>query len=68
MRDEAHVRLVDAHAERDRRDHHQAFLALKARLVLGAGGRVHAGVIGQRAHALPASQAAVSSTLRRDRQ
>jgi hypothetical protein len=34
--DEAHVGLVDAHAEGDRRDHHDAVLAQEAALVRGA--------------------------------
>jgi hypothetical protein len=33
VRDEAHVGLVDAHAEGDRRDHHHAVLAQEAALV-----------------------------------
>ncbi len=33
MRDEAHVRLVDAHAEGNRRHHDHAVLALEARLM-----------------------------------
>jgi hypothetical protein len=33
MRDEAHVGLVDAHAEGDRRHHDHAVLAQEARLV-----------------------------------
>ena len=33
VRDEAHVGLVDAHAERDRRDHHDAVVAEEPRLV-----------------------------------
>ena len=35
MCDEAHVRLVDAHAERDRRDHDDTVLSEEARLVAG---------------------------------
>ena len=50
--DEAHVRFVDAHAERDRRAHHDPFLALKHLLMLLADFELHAGVIRQRAHAL----------------
>ena len=52
MGDEAHVRLVDAHAERDRRAHHDAFLALEHLLMLLARLELHARVIRQRAHAL----------------
>ena len=46
--DEAHVGLVDAHAERDRGDHDQAVLAQEARLVGGPGARVEARVVRQR--------------------
>ncbi len=42
MRDEAHVGLVDAHAERDRGDHDHAFLAQEPLLILVARGRVRA--------------------------
>ncbi|OPZ87627.1 MAG: hypothetical protein BWY76_00366 [bacterium ADurb.Bin429] len=45
--DEAHVRLVNAHAEGDGGDDNHPVLALKAVLVALAGGGVHAGVIGQ---------------------
>jgi hypothetical protein len=54
MGDEAHIRLVDAHAERDGRDHDQALFALKSRLVLAPRRVVHAGVIGQGVDALGA--------------
>ena len=47
MRDEAHVRLVDAHAEGDGGHHHDAFFAQEAVLVLGALRVIHAGVIRQ---------------------
>src|SRR5690606_40438162 len=47
MGDEAHVGLVDAHAEGDRRHHHHAIALQEPALVLGAGLRVHAGVVGQ---------------------
>src|SRR5690606_16749761 len=50
--DEAHVGLVDAHAEGDRRHHHHAFAAQESALVAGARGRVHAGVVGQGVDAL----------------
>ena len=48
MRDEAHVRLVDAHAERDGGDDHDAVLVDEAILVAGAQAGIEAGVIGQR--------------------
>ena len=69
MRDEAHVGLVDAHAEGDGGDHHDAVLALEARLVARRGSRCPCRR-GRAARRRPcaASQAAVSSTLRRDRQ
>ena len=66
MGDEAHVRLVDAHAEGDGGDHDDAFALEEARpgwrsRVAG----VQAGVVGQRARGpAPLSHAAVSSTLR----
>ena len=50
MRDEAHVGLVDAHAEGDRRHHDQSRLAQEAPLVRGARRRIHAGVVRQRRH------------------
>ena len=53
---EAHVGLVDAHAEGDRRHHHDPVLAQEAALVFGAGGRVQAGVVRQRTHAAPGQQ------------
>ena len=40
VRDEAHVGLVDAHAERDRRDHHDAVVAEEAVLVAPRASRV----------------------------
>ena len=69
MRDEAHVGLVDAHAERDGGDDHDAVLVDEAVLVAGAHAGVEAGVIGQRRRCRRSvSAAAVSSTLARDRQ
>ena len=50
--DEPDVRLVDAHAKRDRGHHHQAVLAHEPGLMLGAGGGVQAGVIRQRGDAV----------------
>ena len=47
MDDEAHVRLVDAHAEGDRRDDHDAVILDEAVLMGRAHGLVEAGVIGQ---------------------
>ena len=47
MRHEAHVGLVDAHAEGDRGHHHHAVLAQEALLVLRARGRVEPGVVRQ---------------------
>ena len=52
--DEADVRLVDAHPESNRGDHHHALAADEAVLVGLPLPRVHAGVIGQRLHAAPA--------------
>ena len=54
--DEAHVGLVDAHAERDGRDHHHAVLLQERVLVARAVGRLHAGVIGERVDALAAQE------------
>ena len=45
--DEAHVGLVDAHAERDRGDHEQAIIAEEPCLVGPPGGRVEARVVGE---------------------
>ena len=47
VRDEPDVRLVDAHAERDRGHHDQPVLAQEPRLVGGPGPRVQPGVIRQ---------------------
>ena len=47
MRHEAHVGLVDAHAERDGGDDHDAVLVEEAILVAGAQAGIEAGVIGQ---------------------
>ena len=48
MRDEAHVGFVDAHAERDGGDDHDAVLVDEAILIAGAQAGVEAGMIGQR--------------------
>jgi hypothetical protein len=48
MRHEADVGFVDAHAEGDGRDHHDAVLAQEAALVRRAGRCVQPGVVGQR--------------------
>jgi hypothetical protein len=47
MRHKAHVRLIDAHPERDRGDDHDAVLADEAILMAGAYTGVEPGVIGQ---------------------
>jgi hypothetical protein len=52
VRDEPHVRLVDAHAERNGRHHDQAVLAQEPRLVRRAHPRVQPRVVGQRGDAL----------------
>jgi hypothetical protein len=52
MRHETDVRLVDAHAERDRGDDHEPVLAQEPGLVRGTSGRVQARVIGQRGDAV----------------
>ena len=52
VRHEAHVRLVDAHAERDRRGHHDALLLEEDILVARPRRRIHPGMIRQGAHAL----------------
>jgi hypothetical protein len=54
--DEAHVGLVDAHAEGDGGDHDQPFLVEEAVLVGGAGFGCQPGVIGQRREALLAEE------------
>ena len=48
MEHEAHVRLVDAHAERDCRDDHDTVLLQECVLVARAHGAFHAGVIRKR--------------------
>ena len=48
MRDEAHVGLVDAHAEGHRRRDHHLFRLNERSLVAGANLRLEPGVIGQR--------------------
>ncbi len=53
MRHIAHVRLVDAHAEGNGGDEAQVFLFQEGILVGIAKRPVHAGMIGQRADALP---------------
>ena len=50
--DEAHVGLVDAHAEGDGGDHDDAFFAQESFLVFVARGGIQSGVIGQRIPAL----------------
>ena len=56
MGDEAHVGLVDSHAEGDRRDDHHAVLAGEALLVRGAPLGVHPGVVGERGDAVAGEQ------------
>ena len=56
MRDEPHVGLVDAHAERHGRDHDQAFLVEETFLVMGSGFVGQAGVVRQRREALLAEE------------
>ena len=51
VKDEADVRLVDAHAERDGRADNAIVLAQKGVLIVGAHGMIEPGVIGQRAPA-----------------
>ena len=51
MRDEAHVGLVDSHAEGDGRDHDDVILALEGREALGALLRGQTCVIKERVHA-----------------
>jgi hypothetical protein len=48
MRHEAHIRLVDAHAEGHGRDHHDPVLLQEDILVAGARLRIHARVVGER--------------------
>src|SRR6266704_1952373 len=52
MRHEARVRLVDAHAECDRRHHHHRVLVDEAVLVRRARAGLHAGVVGERVDAV----------------
>ena len=52
MDDEPHVGLVDTHAESDRGDDHVGALHQEIVLILGARGRIHARMIGQRLDAV----------------
>ena len=52
MDDEPHVGLVDTHAESDRGDDHIGALHQEIVLILGARGRIHARMIGQRLDAV----------------
>ena len=67
VRDEAHVGLVDAHAEGNRRHHHHAVFAQESVLALLAQAGVQPGVVG---HGLDAGALqhlpAISSTRLRD--
>ncbi len=56
MGDEAHVGLVDAHAEGDGRDHHHAVLLQKDVLVARPVAGLHAGVIGERVDSFTAQE------------
>ncbi len=56
MRHEAHVRLVDAHAEGDGGAHHDAILAQETALVVSAHFRRQAGMVGQGVEALAAQE------------
>ena len=50
---EPHVGLVDAHAERDCRHHHDALFALEPGLIRAACFGIHSRVVGHRVHSLP---------------
>src|SRR5881628_1954581 len=50
MGDKTHIGLVDAHAERDGRHHHDAVFALKSRLMLGAAHGVHMDAMSRAEH------------------
>jgi hypothetical protein len=52
VRDEAHVGLVDAHAERDRRDHDHSVFAEEPLLRAAAHARIEARVVRQCVHAV----------------
>src|SRR3546814_6879083 len=56
VRHKAHVGLVDAHAEGNRRHHDQPILAQEARWIAGARFRAEARVIRQRGNTLPAQE------------
>ena len=53
MGDEAHIRLVDAHAEGDRRHHHPVVGGDETGLGPGALSRLHPGMVGERRDAGP---------------
>ena len=65
MRDEAHVGLVDAHAERDRGGDHHLLGLDESGLVARADLRIEPGVIGQRGPPVAASCSAICSALSR---
>ena len=65
---EAHVGLVDPHAESHRRHHDDAVFLQKNILIMRAHPRLHAGVIGQRLDAALAQKFGESSVLRREEQ
>ena len=56
MGNEAHVGLVDAHAERNRRHDNDVFLAQEAFLVLLTNSRLQSCVVGQRDPAVIAQE------------
>ena len=56
MRDKADIGLVDSHAERDRRDDDDPFLAHEALLVAGAGLGGQAGMVGQGGAPVPGQE------------
>ena len=58
MADEAHVRLIDTHAEGDGGDHHHAIFLQEGVLVTRARAGVQPGVIGQRLEAVLAQELA----------
>ena len=53
MDHEAHIRLVDPHAERDRGAHDEALFQQESPLALGANLRIKTGMIGERGNARP---------------
>ena len=56
VRHKSDIRFIDAHTEGNRCHHDDAVFTQKSRLMLAASGRIHAGMVGQRADAVLAQK------------